>query len=69
MAQDVPIILKEELRTKLEDPKVEVLDVRQPKDRDQSDQKIQNARLQDPNETEKWMSRLGRDKTCVLYCA
>ncbi len=69
MAQDVPRILKEELRAKLEDPKVEVMDVRQPKDLDQSDQKIQGARFRNPNETEKWMGQLGRDKTYVLYCA
>ena len=69
MAQEVPRILKEDLRAKLEDPQVVVLDVRQEKDLKESDEKIQGARREDPNHVEKWMEQYPRGKTYALYCS
>lgn len=69
MAQKAPRMPKEELKEKLDDPQVEVIDVRQPKDKEQSDEKILGARLENPNEMDTWMRMRPEGKTYVLYCS
>ncbi len=69
-AADVPRISKEELKLKLNDPEVVILDVRAAGDWDKSRTKIQGAVREDPNKSAKsWAEKYSQDKTIVLYCA
>jgi len=69
-AADVPRISKEELKVKLNDPEVVILDVRAAGDWDKSRTKIQGAVREDPNKSAKsWAEKYSQDKTIVLYCA
>ncbi len=69
VGQKVPRLDKETLKSWLSDPQVIILDVRQPKDWDDSDKKIKGAVRQEPNEVKTWAATLPKDKKIVLYCA
>jgi rhodanese-related sulfurtransferase len=69
IAAEVPTITKEELRAKLGDPNVVVVDVRQPRDWKASDVKIKGAIRENPGDIAGWADRYPKDKTLVLYCA
>jgi len=68
-ANDVPRILKGELKTKLGSPDVVLLDVRAKNDWERSDEKITGAVRMDPQTVDAWAYTLPKDKEIVLYCA
>lgn len=64
-----PQMTVEELRSKLGDPDVTILDLRREAHWKASDRKIMGAVREDPHDVENWANRYPRDKTLVLYCA
>ena len=62
-------ISKEELKDRLNDPSLIILDVRISKDWKKSGKKIKGAIQKDPYEFAKWSSQYPKTKTIVLYCA
>ena len=66
--RDAPRITAEELKAKLGDPDVVVLDVRPPGQWERSDQKIAGAVREDHLDVEGWAGKYPHDKTLVLYC-
>ena len=66
---DVPRMTKEDLKTKLGNNDVIVLDVRRGKDWTASEFKIQGAVRTDPSDFNAWKDQFAKDKTLVLYCA
>jgi rhodanese-related sulfurtransferase len=66
---DVARITAEELKAKLGDPDVIILDVRRAGDWEASDQKIQGAAREDPEAVQSWAGNYPHEKTFVLYCA
>jgi rhodanese-related sulfurtransferase len=68
VAQDIPRISKEKLKAALGDDDVVVIDVRIPKDYDQSKHKIPGAIRENPMDVRYW-SPYPKNKTIVLYCA
>lgn len=62
-------ISKEELKDRLDDQSLIILDVRLPKDQKKSGKKIKGAILEDPFKFTKWSSHYPKTKTIVLYCA
>jgi hypothetical protein len=69
VSDDVPRMTKEELKGRLGDPNVIILDVRTEKDWKDSDLRIKGAIREDPNEVNAWLGNYPKDKTMVLYCA
>jgi rhodanese-related sulfurtransferase len=67
--KEAPIVDPETLKSWLTDPQVIILDVRQPRDWQSSDKKIQGAVRQEPEEVKTWAASLPKDKKIVLYCA
>ncbi len=68
-ASDVKVMTKEELKTKLGNPDLVVVDVRTGKDWKASELKIKGAvraKAKDPSDLAK---KFGKDKTLVFYCA
>lgn len=68
-AGDVPRMELDELKARLGDPAVVVIDVRQPGDWNASPSKIKGAIREDSASVAKWASNYPMDKTIVLYCA
>ena len=68
VAQEIPIMTKEELKANLEGGNVVIIDVRIPKDYDNSDKKIRGAVRENPMDVGFWAPH-PKDKTIVLYCA
>ncbi len=66
--KDVPLITKEELRTKLGSPNLIVLDVRSIVDWNLAKNKIVGARRVDLEQVEAWAEQLPKDEEIVLYC-
>jgi rhodanese-related sulfurtransferase len=62
-------ISKEELKDRLNDPSLIILDVRISKDWKKSGKKIKGAIQKDPNKFAEWSSQYPKTKTIVLYCA
>ena len=62
-------ISKEELKDRLNDPSLIILDVRLPKDWKKSGKKIKGAIQKDPFKFAKWFSQYPKTKTIVLYWA
>lgn len=60
-------ISTEDLNEMLDHPAVVILDVREKKDWDESEEMIEGAITEDPNHPEVWMGRYSRDLTYVLY--
>ena len=66
--EDVPKMTKEELKAKLGDPDVIILDVRVEDQWQTSDQKIPGALHEDPaQDATAWLHKYSKDKTIVLY--
>lgn len=63
----VGIITKEELKNKLEDADLLILDVRSGKDWKSSEFKIQGAVRKDPKDFTSWGSQFEKDQKLVLY--
>ncbi|MBW2095264.1 MAG: hypothetical protein JRI80_10270 [Deltaproteobacteria bacterium] len=65
----VPRMQKEALRKMLDNPDVIVVDVRQPRYRNKSGQRIKGAICEDPYNVEDWIRKYPKEKTIVFYCA
>ena len=65
---DVPRITREELKAKLGDPAVTVIDVRYKANWNKSGQKIAGAVREDPNEISSWVGKYQKDQMLVFYC-
>jgi len=69
-ADKVPRITTEDLKAKLEDPDLIIIDVRARSDWDESAEKVKGAIREDPNKpTRTWAAKYPKEKTIVLYCA
>jgi len=68
-AADAPRISKEELKSRLGDKDIVVIDVRTRYDWEKSDSKIRGAVREDPQDTASWAKKYTKEKTIVLYCA
>ncbi len=68
-SQEIPRITKEELKNKLDNPDVIVIDVRTDKDWGDSTLKIKGAVREDPENVISSMDRYPKKKTLVFYCA
>lgn len=69
LATEPPRITREELKQRLGDPAVIIVDVRAGWDWSKSDRKISGAVREDPNDAVAWTNRYPKDKLIVLYCA
>jgi len=68
-APEAPRMTIEELRNRLDDPDLIVLDVRSDKAFSGATARIKGAIREDPNQVLAWYKRYPRDKTIVAYCA
>ncbi len=66
---DVPRMPADELKARLGDPALVVIDVRQAADWEASPAKIKGAMREDYKDVSGWASNYSKDKTIVLYCA
>ncbi len=66
---DVPRMPADELKARLGDPDLIIIDVRQPADWNASSTKIKGAIHEDFESVSDWASNYSKDKTIVLYCA
>lgn len=64
-----PRMTTEDLKTRLSDTDLVVIDVRAGRDWKESDLKIAGAVREDPAAPDKWAGKYPVDKTVVLYCA
>ncbi len=67
-SQEAPRMPVEELRARLTDPEIFVLDVRIPEDWENSDAQIPGAIREDPRRID-WAAKYPKDATLVLYCS
>ena len=65
---DAPRVTKEELKAKLGDPSVTVIDVRYKANWKKSNQKVAGAVREDPNEIGSWAGKYKKDQMLVFYC-
>ena len=68
-AADAPRISKEELKSRLGDKDIVVIDVRTGYDWEKSDSKIRGAVREDPEDAASWAKKYTKEKTIMLYCA
>jgi rhodanese-related sulfurtransferase len=66
---DVPMITVDELKARLDEPDLIILDVRQEQDWASSDFKIRYAIYADPKSYDEWGAAYPKDQPIVLYCA
>lgn len=66
---EVPRILVDDLKSRLNDPSLVLIDVRSDGDWDDSRAKIKGAVRERPETVSDWASTYSKDKTIVLYCA
>ena len=64
---DIPFISIAELKAKLADPSIVILDVRIPKHIDASRFKIKGAVWVNPKKIDRWVHSFSKDATYVLY--
>lgn len=69
MATDVTRMSKEDLKAKLDDPNVVIVDVRSGRDWKSSEFKIKGAVREESRNVDSWAAKYSKDKTLVLYCA
>jgi rhodanese-related sulfurtransferase len=65
--KSVPRITKEELKSRLGNPEVIVVDVRLRDEWEKSEWKIKGALRGDPEKIKSWADNYPRDKTLVFY--
>ena len=65
---DVPRISIQQLKAKLGNPEVAVIDVRSTHDWEESDVMIKGAIREDSRQFSSWIKKYPKDKTIVLYC-
>jgi len=68
-APEAPRMSPEELKSRLGDEDLIVLDVRNDKAWNEAKARIKGAVREDPNQVLAWYKRYPRDKTIVAYCA
>ena len=66
-SETVQKISKEELKSRLDDPSLVILDVRRPQDWKKSGKKIKGAIQENPYKFENWYARYPKAKTILLY--
>jgi rhodanese-related sulfurtransferase len=66
---EAPRISKEQLKSRLGDKNIVVIDVRIGNDWEKSDSKIRGAVREDPEDAASWAKKYAKEKTIVLYCA
>ena len=66
---DAQRMSKEELRSRLGDRDIVIIDVRQAYDWEMSDSKIRGAVREGPQDVTSWAKKYSKEKTIVLYCA
>jgi rhodanese-related sulfurtransferase len=66
---EASLMTKEELKAKLGNPDLLIIDVRYGKDWTDSDLKIKGAIREDPKAFDSWATKYPKDKTLVFYCA
>ena len=66
---DAPRMTKDELKARMGDPNLLIIDVRYGNDWTDSDSKIKGAIREDPKVFDSWASKYPKDKTLVFYCA
>jgi rhodanese-related sulfurtransferase len=69
MSVTVEKINKDDLRDRLSDPEVAIIDVRHITQWSQSQVKIKGAVWQDRDEVDSWAGKYSPEQTLVLYCA
>lgn len=69
LADNVPLMTKEKLRTLLGDDDTFILDVRAGRDWKSSEFKITGAKRVAPAANNQWADNFNKDKTYVFYCA
>jgi len=65
---EVPRMSKDELKNRLGDPSLVIIDVRIERSYEASEQKIQGAVHEEPADVAAWSRRYDPKKTLVLYC-
>ena len=68
-SDDAPKMTKEDLKGRLGDPEVVVVDVRAGGSWDNSPTKIKGAVREDPTAVQSWVEKYPKDKTLVFYCS
>jgi predicted sulfurtransferase len=68
-AQAVPRITIKRVKAIMDNPGVVIIDVRRSEDWEFSSSKIAGAHREDSQKVRRWMSKYGKDKTLVFYCA
>jgi len=66
---DAPKMSKEELRSRLSDKNIAIIDVRTARDWELSSFKIRGASREDPQDVVSWAKKYPQEKTIVFYCA
>lgn len=66
---DAPLMTVDELRARMDDPDLVILDVRRANDWASSDSKIKGAVHADPASYDEWASTYPKSQPIVLYCA
>ena len=66
---EVPRMTKEDLRSKLGNPDVIIIDVRVGGEWRASSEKIQGAIREEPDQVKAWADKFPKDKILVLYCS
>ena len=68
-ADTIPLMTRDELKSRLGDADIAILDVRAGKDWKSSEFKITGALRVKPSPENKWADRFDKSKTYVIYCA
>ena len=68
-AKDIPRMSVDQLKSRLNDPSLILIDVRSPGDWNTSSIKIKGAFREAPDKENEWAPKYDKDKTIVLYCA
>ena len=66
-SQTIQQMSKEDLKSRLEDPSLVILDVRRPQDWKKSGKKIKGAVQESPYKFDNWYARYPKTKTILLY--
>jgi rhodanese-related sulfurtransferase len=69
LPQDVPRMTKEEAKALLGNKNFVIVDVRQPRDWDQSNAKIKGAVREDPHNVAAWADKYPKNETLLFYCS
>ena len=68
-AEDLALIEPEQLKAKLDQPDLVILDVRIVSDWKRSDRKIRGALRVDPHDVSSWANKFSKDNVVAVYCS